>query len=325
MNGTPLDVIRAEAAETSQKAQVAGLTFPPVIDSTIRSDFVSCPRKFFEAHILNLRLMESNVHLHFGGVYARGLEVFRKSYWSPNSGCTGDVGQSLARATRAIIETWGRYEPSIPTNKTLEGCLDALLSYIETYPPGLDTVQPLMVDGEPAVEFTFALPIPGTRHPETDQPILYAGRFDMLATMRGGGSSIFIDDEKTTTQLGDSWANQWKLRGQLTGYKWGAESYGYPIGGIIIRGSSILKAKIGQAQVIEQRYNFQVSRWLNQLARDVDRMVAAWNTGFWDQAFDSACSAYGGCAYQNVCLAEDPEPWRSNYNVAPWNPLARGG
>lgn len=322
----PLEKIAAEAAEATKKAQIPGLTFPAVIDSTMRGDFISCHHKFYEAHILGLRGVDTNVHLHFGGCFARGLEVTRKCFWSPTSPFFRDVLGSLAEGTKAIIIAWRGFRipsniPKPAANKTLEACLDAFLSFFEKYPLESDPITPLMVGDLPAVEFSFAIPIPGVRHPETDGPILYAGRFDMLA--RYGSNSIFVDDEKTTTSLGASWLARWKLAGQFTGYVWGANEYDYPAAGALIRGLSILSADIGHAFVIEQRYGYQVAKFKRQLAADVHNMIKCWKESYWDYAFDKACSEFGGCPYQRVCLSSDEEMWRKNYTYAPWDPLGR--
>ncbi len=125
MNGRKLDEIRAEAAEAAQKASPPGISFPAVIDSTMRSDFITCPHKFYEAHILGLRGMESDVHLHFGGWFARGLEVLRKSFWSPLSPHYRNVSRSVAEGVKAILLAWGDFRipnnvPPPAGNKTLE-------------------------------------------------------------------------------------------------------------------------------------------------------------------------------------------------------------
>lgn len=322
----PLEQIAAEAAKRAEEASPPGISFPAIIDATMRSDFISCPHKFYEAHILGLRGVESNVHLHFGGCFARGLEVLRKNFWSPISPHYRNVPRSVAEGAKAIIVSWGDFR--IPNNvqkpaanKTLEACLDAFLSFIEKYPLESDPIIPLMVGNSPAVEFSFAIPIPGVRHPETGGPVLYAGRFDMLA--RYGANSIFVNDEKTTTSLGASWLARWKLSGQFTGYVWAANEYGYPASGALVRGLSILSADIGHAFVIEQRHGFQVEMFKRQLAADIHRMIKSWNEDYWDYALDKACSEFGGCPYQQLCLSPDPESWRKNFKYNPWDPLGR--
>jgi hypothetical protein len=187
----------------------------------------------------------------------------------------------------------------------------------------------MLGEGEPCVEMSFALPIPARRHPVTAEPLLYAGRFDMLGVYR---NSVYIVDEKTTLALGPTWRSQWTLRGQLSGYCFGARSFGVEAAGCIIRGIGILQQDIRFEEAIVTRPPWHVDRWLAQLCRDVDRMLAAWERQqkypdapheAWDQAFDSACSAYGGCGYVDLCDTPEPERWYDDFEIKPWHPLER--
>lgn len=296
--------------------------FPTFIDSTMREDFVSCPRQFYESHICHRKKRDTNVHLHFGTCFARGQETFRRAFWSEKSPLRGNVLECAAKAATAIIAAWGEYDPEIETTKTLDRCIEALQSYIETYPPERDAITPYIVKGEPAVEPTFVIPIPGIIHPTTSEPILYTGRYDMLAQF-AGSPGLFIEDDKTTTALGNSWLSNWKLRGQLTGYAWAAREYGLQISGIIVRGVAILKRDITHAQAIEQRPNWLIEKWVTQLQHDVERMIGCWKADYWDYSFGHACTAYGGCAYLDLCSSQNPEIWHKDYVTRLWDPLQK--
>lgn len=308
------------------------ITFPSVVDSSMRSAFVACPRQGFYAHHLHLRREEPSIHLHFGKCVAAGLETTRKAYWGAGLSAT----EAVAAGCRRILEEWGDF--TIPENiahtlagyKTLDAALDALTSYFERFPLGSDSIKPLMLDGEPAVEKSFALPIPDCFHPETGEPLLYSGRFDMLALYH---NAAFVVDEKTSLRLGSSWASSWTMRGQMTGYVWGSRLWNVSTQGCIIRGIGILKGSISFEEAIVSRPAWHVDAWLRQLVRDVRRMIDHWEAYkqlyreqphlAWDQAFDQACSSYGGCGYVPLCDTEDPERWYGDYIVAPWNPLTR--
>jgi PD-(D/E)XK nuclease superfamily len=296
--------------------------FPDIIDSTMRADFVACRKRFYYSHIKNLRLHATNVHLHFGACFAKGQETFRRSYWSEKSPFHRNFNSCFAAGASAIIKEWGTYEPEIETKKTLDACLDAFASYLEQYKPDQDPITPHLHEGEPTVEITFALPIPGVTHPSHGGPILYTGRYDMLAAF-GKSPGLYVEDDKTTSALGNAWMNNWKLRSQFTGYVWAGKQYGYQISGVIIRGIAILKSEITHAQVIEQRPQWMIDRWLEQLRRDVEAMITCWREGYWDYALDGACTEYGGCPYLPLCTSATPENWESQYVVKPWNPLAK--
>src|SRR4029077_3671651 len=136
----------------------------------------------------------------------------------------------------------------------------------------------------------------------------YAGRLDMLGRWKDTGLIIGVD-EKTTTQLGDAWANSWLLRGQFTGYCKGAEVYGYRIRHFHIRGIGIMRNDITFAENIQTRKQWQIDDWLVQLQRDINRAIRTYQRmclepelglhTYWDQNLDSVCSSYGGCPYLN--------------------------
>lgn len=112
---------------------------------------------------------------------------------------------------------------------------------------------------------------------------------------------------------------------QFTGYKWGAsKAAGIHIDGVLIRGVSILKTKYDHMEAITYRPDWQVERWYHQLLRDIRRMIACWEEGYWDYNLDHACTEYGGCLFRNVCLAKEPEQILAQlYSRRAWNPITR--
>jgi len=294
--------------------------FPKYVDSTARKSLVACQTQANYAYIRHLKPKGTNIHLHFGGCLAKGLEVVRKAYYG--EGLSFD--DSLILGIKAIIIEWQWEEtPDYGTagNKTFERCVEALISFFEEYPPDTDPIRPLMTEKGPAIEFTFALPIPDVYHPQTGEPMLYTGRFDMLADY---GGAIFINDEKTASQLGAGWMNNWKLGSQMTGYSWACREYGFPAQGVVIRGIGILKTMIKHQLLIERRDQWMIDRWLVQLQRDVKRIIKAWEEDYFDMALDDACSSYNGCPYAALCLAKDPAPWiEADYEVRVWDPLVK--
>src|SRR6266581_84854 len=306
--------------------------FPEVFDSSMRSALVLCPRQWFFGYLLGLRKSTQSIHLHFGGCIAQGLEVVRKAYWQDG---LNEV-QAVSAGCHAVITAWGDFEPteeilnSRAGIKTLDAALDALYSYFEAFPLASDQLSPLMIDGEPMIEKSFALPIPGCFHPVTGAPIIYAGRFDMLAAFN---DAVFVVDEKTTMALGATWRSNWPLRGQITGYCWGGRSFGLNVTGAVIRGIAILKGSIQFEQVVLTRPDWLVDDWLRQLARDINRAATMWLEArdlydkvpyrAFDQVFDQACSAYGGCGFTDLCESEHPENWYNSFFVQRWDPLHR--
>lgn len=298
--------------------------FPRFIDSNLRADLAGCQRLFYYRHVLGLRPTgPTGWHLHFGHCFAKSLEVFRLAFYGENVG----FAEAQARGAEALIRAWGDYPPEAAEDaadsirkKTLYACLDAFKSYLIKYPPATDHIKPLLIEGKPAVEFTFALPIPDCYHPDTGEPMLYCGRFDMLGEY---GKAVMGLDDKTTTQLGPTWPLQWRMRSQLTGYVWAAKQYGYPIQGMCVRGNAILTKDITHAEAIEQRPQWMIDRWLLQMQHDLRAASEAWKSGYWNYNLDDKCGHFGGCTYLRLDTVKDIEPWiTADFVVNRWDPLA---
>jgi hypothetical protein len=136
--------------------------------------------------------------------------------------------------------------------------------------------------------------------------------------------SLYGLDDKTTSSLGASWSKQWDLRGQFTGYCWGAQQAGIPLSGFLVRGLSILKTKYDTQQALTYRPPWMIARWYQQLLRDIERMKVCWEAGYWDYALDEACNAYGGCEFKRVCLSADPQQWlETEFTRRRWDPVKR--
>jgi hypothetical protein len=174
----------------------------------------------------------------------------------------------------------------------------------------------------PAVEFSFALPI-GINHPQTGEPLLYCGRFDMLGIHN---NTLYAVDEKTTARLGATWQGQWDLRSQFTGYCWAAKEYGYPVAGAIVRGMSLLKNDFGFAEVITYRPDHLIERWLETTRYYINLMILAWQSKQFIHNLDGACTAYGGCPFKKeACDKKNPDEWlETNFVVRKWVPIHLG-
>lgn len=137
---------------------------------------------------------------------------------------------------------------------------------------------------------------------------------------------LFVEDDKTASQLGSQWLRNWTLDSQFTGYCWAARDFGYPVAGAIIRGVSILKNGYGHAQAITYRPDWQIERWLASTEHLVRLMIAYWEQGFFPLALDKhSCNSYGGCGFSQLCESPNPESWvELNYEPRIWDPLQKG-
>lgn len=302
--------------------EVLGTSFPLLIDNTARSAWVGCPEQFFRQAVQSVRGRGlPSIHLHAGGAFAKGLEVGRRAFYQHQQ----TQAQAEAAGLTALVEAYGtdtELDPARSGDKSLDGLIRAYESYMLEYPFGVTKLVPLQFpNGEVAVEFNFAIAIPETVHPETGDPILYGGRFDMVGVYN---DQLFVVDEKTSTSLGERWARQWDLDSQFTGYCWAARGYGHLVAGAIIRGVGLLKTKTTHAEAIIYRPEWQVNRWLDQLIEEIGDMIKAWKRGRYKKTLDKkACDAYSGCPYKTLCETPEPDRWLStHYHVVVWNPVA---
>lgn len=312
-------------------ANVRALSLPAYIDSSTLSTWRSCRRKFFWSTVNSLYPTGKSIHLVAGGAFAAGMEAARRLVFTRAGDYRPKTDDILQAAYLAFIREWGDYLPPENTTKSFENTFGALEAYLAHHPPQTDCIQPLKrPDGSPTVEFTFSIPIEDAPpHPETGDPFLFVGRFDLLGAYN---DLPCVVDEKTTTAIGFTWDSQWDLRGQFMGYIWACQQLGYPVNTAVVRGIGILKRDYKFATSIKQFPQYLIERWYQQLIWDITHITTAYRDArdgvvSGDYAFPfnfaDACSSYGGCAFVPLCCAKDPQAFFGNYVKHRWNPLAK--
>lgn len=304
--------------------------FPAYIDSTMLATFKACPKKFEYSFLRHLHTDGRNIHLVAGGAFAAGLEAARRKVFTPPALMPArlaalpsleDDGMLIA-AFDAFNREWGDADKAWDHNKSFVNTWYALETYLRDYHPLTDFIQPvLQADGQPNVEFSFAVPLP-ILHPTSGDPLLYVGRFDMLGKWE---NLPVVVDEKTTTALGESWRKQWDLRGQFLGYCWACQQLGIPVTTAIARGTAILKTKINFMTVPVTFPQHLIDRWHEAMLCTVSDLINHWEQSYFNPVFADACTAYGGCGYSLLCSAKEPENWFNNYVVREWNPVSAKG
>lgn len=292
--------------------------FPRVIDNSMREAFVACPHRFWRSYVQNLTMPQISVHLIAGAAYAKGLEVMRRAFYEQGK----DEETALAEGIRALLIAYGDFTPPDASPKTAERMAGALEFYVSEHPLADDYVKPYIdSSGKAALEFTFAISLP-INHPDTGEPLIYAGRFDMLAVMN---DMLCIYDDKTASQLGASWSSKWRINSQFTGYTWAAKQYGFNVESVVVRGVSILKTQYGKAEVVTFRPQWMLDRWYAQLLTEIQRMVDMYKAGAFPLAMADACASYGGCMFVDLCDKQNPETWiDSQFVVREYDPLNVG-
>lgn len=289
--------------------------FPNVWDNTQLSTYRKCPRRLQYEFLWNKTSSETNVHLHAGGAYAKGLEVVRKEYFVGGK----PLDEALALGGLALIKFYGPFQPhDLNNNKSLDMMLGALGYYFEKWP--IESLKPATLSTGPAIEFSFAVPFPRVLHPTTKEPIIICGRFDMIVEM---GGLMLGEDDKTASQLGKQWLNKWRVGNQITTYVWGAQQSGIPLNGFNMRGIGLYKRGYEGVDAITYRKPWQLEEWERATEATLNDAIRDWERGFFTPAWNDACSSYSGCPYLILCESQNPEVWLPiNFVDRTWNPLA---
>lgn len=330
------------------------IELPIYVDSTMLTCFRSCGQKFYKEFVLGRRPPGLSIDLHAGACFATALEIIRKLTFKDKL----PYNEILLRAHAGFLQAWGDFEipPHKTTAKTKDRVWEAVEDYFATYSPLTDHVQPYMsASGNPTLEYTFSIPLePAIDSQPTYQqegsfgcsmendysgeyyidgqmtkyfplhpngsPFLYCGRFDMLGAMNGRPIPV---DEKTSGRSADvNWSEQWSLRNQFMGYVWACQQCGLDVDSLLVRGTSILKTKIGQAEAIKPFSKNLLTRWHEQLRRDMWRLRRAWDENYWDYNFGDTCTNYGNCIFMTSCQTDNPQ-WLQELEIRRWNPLEK--
>ena len=143
--------------------------FPEKIDNTALAEFQDCRKFFYWDMVRRIRPKGSNIHLDFGGAFARGLERMRRAFYE--EGKSQEECEYLGLET--AFEAFKDVEvPEEEASKTAHGLIRALEVYTDTWPFETDALQPARFEsGKYGIEFSFAIPME-VKHPETGNPII---------------------------------------------------------------------------------------------------------------------------------------------------------
>lgn len=305
-------------------------TFPAAVDNSMRKTLVRCQKMAYWKHERGLvPVGEQRVHLVAGRAFAAGICAVRRAFYGEGVSDPYDLLKAGLAAVRANYD----YTGSMPQwcYKTVDRVESALAFYLDKWPLADERLIPVRFhNGTLGIELCESMPTP-LQHPTTGATIPFVANFDMLAQDRETGM-YWIVDEKTTGKMGDTWALQWALDSQLTGYCFVARRLLRLMGdktaevaGAIIRGVSFLKTEHAGMECMEYRQPWELERWYYQMMRDMNGWIAAHRNGYHDGVYDHACALYNSpCEYSKLCKAHDPERLiDGNYNIKHYNPLNR--
>lgn len=304
--------------------------FPHRIDNSIRKELVKCQMAAHYRYELGLQSVEdSRVDLIAGKAFAKGIEVTRKLFFGQGK----PADKAIEAGIDALRTAYGDFPCPPTSNKTVNGMVAALLYYFEKYPLMSEKLVPYRFpNGELALEMYFELPLE-IEHPDDGQRLFFCGNFDAIVEdLEDPDRGLWVNDEKTTSQMGPKWANQWPLDSQMTGYVWGAQATLDRLGvkrvvqGAIINGVAIRKYDFEATRLKTYRPPWMIQRWHDQLHSDIEDWIFAYKNGHHRMALDHACAFYNNpCQFAPLCVSKNPERIMEGgqYVVKFWDPSNR--
>lgn len=292
------------------------------IDNTALAMYMDCPRKYFYAMVLNRRRGGPlSPALAYGTVWHKILETHYR---------TG--GDASAVRSSAIMAWQPHANPD--DHRTLDRALSAYESYLARWGTHDEEIKgwgkTVGYPDSPVVENATELWWQGAPHP-------YSGKIDRVFEYQG---LFYVEDHKTSSQLGSNFFQQFDPSNQMMGYAVLAQLLtGLPIAGVRINAHGVLKTQnkferkiitYSQPRLREWQENY--GRWIGKLDESYRLLQPDLGPAIDDAVLEAfphnfnACAAkYGQCVYADVCAQVPhvrPRILESEFEELPWDPMA---
>jgi hypothetical protein len=266
--------------------------------------------------------------LAFGGAVHAGLDAYFKgeAKW---------MDKALADAAVTHLDEMG--DPKRNTDKLQSLLLSYTLEYERRKDLQFDI---LKVDGVPMVEKSFTVPL-GTvtitdrslKHFPNEITVLWSGRIDLLTKFDG---AIAPADHKTTSVMGEKFADDKQRSSQMLGYSFAAKYLSEHLFGNL----PVFGARINALATRSTGYEFKlfdlpfpdykVAEWQREALLDIKRLITDldyfMSSGEAVPRREHCVTKYGKCAYFDICdthpSARDRVVFDDSYfYVSQWSPL----
>lgn len=282
-----------------------------------------CPRKYFFGMVEHRRRSgPKSPALTYGTAWHSAMEAHYKS------------GGQEAVVDRAIVMAWQNHD-NPDDHRTLDRCMSSYRQYLSRWGThdedsrnyGLTVGYP----ENPIVEVPTELWWPGAEHP-------YTGKIDRIFQHQG---LYYVEDHKTTSQLGATYFKQFDPSNQMMGYAWLAQKLtGLPIAGVRINAHGVLKTQskferqtvmFSQDRLREWAENFNV--WVRRINQSMIHLAQIDNPELdptdlileaFPHNFQACAGKYGMCEYTDVCtfpLQVRAKILEMEYDKKPWDPM----
>lgn len=309
--------LQEELTTTENTSFVPNTFFQFAWDSVSTNAFMRCPRYYKWTIIEGWRLDPQPSTLTWGIAFHKILEVWHKLL---NQNISRE--EALLRCVR-LAGLLGEYIVPNRTERTKETLVRATVWYLDSHWD--DNAETLVLhNGQPAVEFSFALPIMEFNGHE----ILLTGHMDRIVRFMG---EVYVCDYKSTAQqLDDRFASKFKLEPQMKGYMAAAHilagttaAIPEPPAGFIIDGIQLGVNFNRFLRIPLHFYKEEIEEYLAGFPYRIREAAMYAEAGYWPGR-ETSCELYGGCVFKEIC-SQVPGKWQrmleGNFVQGTWDPL----
>ena len=305
------------------------------LDNSKRSQFVTCPRKYYYSYERNLRPNQGSSALRYGITWHSGMEEFYN--YIKENGWVRDGGafEAAVKAAKASWEEVSSKQTFYDDYRTLENYVQSLIAYIAHfyYDEGMLKIV--------ETERPFKLSMKLTSEEERNFPLLaqeglrFTGKIDAEVLLDG---RLWQLEQKTTGQALSVQKHRLHRNPQLMGYAYAGERLNpeEPPDGtlIVLHHLSARKSKVtgeyGKSKIeferIPQIYtDGDLRTWKQSFFVTANTILINEENNIWPVEFDN-CYQYGRCSFAPLCeqnaeLGE--EILEGFYEEEPWE-VAKG-
>lgn len=301
---------------------------PIISDNHALSNYQDCPQKFCYRMVDGIVQKGGKASAKFGISLHAGREAYRKAI-QQGVGHTGALSRAVTSATaRWDVEMPIEYkQPHLAADKRSKSSLTTLLQgYLNKF--SNQYYEPIHVEVPFAIHVGQSRLFPG-------RDVIATGIIDEVCRFNGG---LYVLDLKSCGDLWGptpNWFNQFRTSSQCMGYVRAAEeTLGEKVCGVIIHAIWVKLPPGPRSKLSFQDYfrgdvfcysTSQLDEWQSNFINSVDDCERAQKEGRWRRVLGTACTNYGGCAYQPLC-SSPPETRaqliKLDYEVERWVPLA---
>lgn len=274
------------------------------LDNTALAVYMECPKKYEYSMVLHRkRTGAENPALIYGTTWHKLLELYYK-------------GATIEQCILGAAHVWKEHG-KLDDHRTFDRAVLEFENYRARWgaTPDREDGQTVGWPDAPIVEVSVNALWDGALHP-------YAGKIDRIIELQG---QLFVEDHKTTSQMGSYYFQQFELSNQMMGYAFITRHLtGRWIAGVRINAHAVLKRESKFAREIITFSKDRLEDWSRNYNSWVPRIEASYTAGDFPRNFNACAGKYGQCTYATVCAVSPrirDRVLEQEFIVKPWNPL----